>query len=231
MYGYNAISLLWYDFCRIDADECIGTQMNVSASILRPEVKVVILDLDGTLYDKRCLPLRMVLGDLPECPLLLKERRVRKAMRGKWYGSQDAFYKTFYTKMAQHRLCTESFMRWWYVTTYMPLMVRILRQRCTPYPWVVPFLQQCREMGVHVVLLSDYGSAKEKVEALGVDTGLFDWIVSAPELGGLKPAPQLMDAVTGRMQVSPSQCIVIGDREDTDGAMARAAGAEFFCVK
>lgn len=86
-------------------------------------------------------------------------------------------------------------------------------------------------MGVHVVLLSDYGFAKEKLEALGLDTALFDWIVSAPELGGLKPASQLMDAVTGRMQVSSSQCLVIGDREDTDGAMARAAGAGFILVK
>lgn len=198
---------------------------------MRPETKVVILDLDGTLYDKQCLPFYMVLGDFIELPLLAKERRVRKAMRGHWYGSQEAFYNEFYTKMARHRLCTVSFMRWWYTTTYMPLMVQILRRRCKPHPWVTPFLQQCRSMGVHVVLLSDYGFAKEKLEALGLDTALFDWIVSAPELGGLKPASQLMDAVTGRMQVSSSQCLVIGDREDTDGAMARAAGAGFILVK
>ena len=169
--------------------------------------------------------------DLSELPLLAKERRVRKAMRGKWYGSSEAFCDAFYAAMARHRLCTVSFMRWWYTTTYMPLMVRVLQRRCRPYPWVTPFLQQCRKLGVQVVLLSDYGSAKEKLEALGLDTKLFDWIISAPELGGLKPARQLIDAVTGRMQVLPSQCIVIGDRDDTDGAMARAAGAAFFLVQ
>lgn len=205
--------------------------MNISSSILRPETKVVILDLDGTLYDKRWLPFYMVLGDLIESPLLAKERRVRKAMRGKWYGSSEAFYDAFYAAMARHRLCTVSFMRWWYTTTYMPLMVRVLQRHCRPYPWVTPFLQQCRQLGVQVVLLSDYGSAKEKLEALGLDTKLFDWIISAPELGGLKPARQLIDAVTGRMQVLPSQCIVIGDRDDTDGAMARAAGVAFVLVQ
>lgn len=205
--------------------------MEISASILRPEIKVVILDLDGTIYNKRGLGLRIFLNDLLESPLLAKERRVRKAMRGKWYGSQEAFYDAFFQQIIHHRLCTVSFVKWWYHTCYMPLMVNILKRHYTPRAWVVPFLEQCRKLNVRVVLLSDYGCVKEKLEALNINPQLFDWVVSAPELGGLKPASQLIDAVTGRMQVSPSQCLVIGDREDTDGAMARAAGAGFILVK
>ena len=81
-----------------------------------------------------------------------------------------------------------------------------------------------------MVVLSDYGHATEKLEALGLSPTLFDWIVSAPELGGLKPAPQLMQIVTKQMGVTAEECLVIGDREDTDGEMARRAGAEFVQV-
>ena len=81
------------------------------------------------------------------------------------------------------------------------------------------------------MVLSDYGHTHEKLEALGLDVELFDWVVSAPELGGLKPASQLMSKVAERMTVSPSECLVIGDREDTDGEMAKAVGAAFYLVK
>lgn len=205
--------------------------VEITAAILRPETKVVILDLDGTIYDKRGLAFRMIINDLVELPLLAKERRVRKSMRGRWFNTKEAFYDAFYAAMVHRRLCTVSFMRWWYTTCYMPLMVEILQKHYKPRPWVLPFLQQCRELGVRVVLLSDYDAGKEKLEALGVDSAYFDWIISAPELGGLKPARQLIAAVTGRMQVAPAHCLVIGDREDTDGAMARSAGVPFVLVQ
>jgi HAD superfamily hydrolase (TIGR01509 family) len=65
---------------------------------------------------------------------------------------------------------------------------------------------------------------------LGIDPAQFDWVVSAPELGGLKPAPELMQQVAGKMQVQPSECLVIGDRMDTDGEMAKAVGAAFYWI-
>ena len=86
-------------------------------------------------------------------------------------------------------------------------------------------------MGVRVVVLSDYDMVEEKLEALGLSGSMFDWVAAAPALGGLKPAHQLMTVVAERMGVRPSQCLVLGDREDTDGALARATGAQFYLVK
>ena len=78
--------------------------------------------------------------------------------------------------------------------------------------------------------MSDYGHVAEKLHALGIDQTLFDWVISAPELGGLKPAPQLLLQVLEKMKVTPTQCLVIGDREDTDGQMAQSVGALFQLV-
>ena len=192
---------------------------------------MVILDLDGTLYCKRGLAFRIVMHNLLEISLISKERAVRKDLKGKWFGSEQAFYDTFYAEMANSRMGSVDFMRWWHDTCYMPLMVKLLRLYYSPNKWVIPFLKQCREKGLQLVLLSDYDFTDEKLAALGIDRDLFDWVVSAPELGGLKPAPQLMDVITGHMQVEPSQCTIIGDRKDTDGALALSSGAQFIHVK
>lgn len=207
-----------------------SNKKNISVARLRPETRMVVLDLDGTLYEKPRMPLYMVLGDLLEAPLLLKERRVRKAMRGQWFGSAEAFEKAFFDNMVKGRLCTVSFVRWWYTTCYMPLMVEVVEKHYKPCSWVQPFVEECRKMGVIVVVLSDYTHAKEKIQALGLDVKMFDWVVSAPELGGLKPARELMQVVAERMGVPSGQSVVIGDRDDTDGALARATGATFWQV-
>ena len=110
------------------------------------------------------------------------------------------------------------------------MMVRVLQRWHHAMPWVKPFVKECRERGIKMVVLSDYGHTHEKLAALGIDKHLFDWVVSAPELGGLKPAAQLMSKVVEEMKITPNQCLVIGDREDTDGQLAQLTGARFFLV-
>ena len=75
------------------------------------------------------------------------------------------------------------------------------------------------------------GYKKKKIQALGLDESLFDWVISAPELGGLKPAPELMARVAATMGVLPQQCLLVGDREDTDGELAKSVNAPFYLVK
>lgn len=205
--------------------------MEPTVAILRPETKVVILDLDGTLYNKRGLAFYMVMNDLLEVPLLLNERRVRKGLRGVWLGTKDAYYNAFYHRMVSKRPYSESFIRWWYNTCYMPLMVNEIRKHYRLQKWVRPFVEDCHKIGVRVVVLSDYECVREKLAALGAEDIQFDWVVSAPELGGLKPAPQLIDKVTEYMKVKSEQCFVIGDRDDTDGALARTMQVPYFLVK
>lgn len=202
-----------------------------TTAILRPETKVVILDLDGTLYSKRGLAFRMVMGDLLEVFLLFRERQVRKMMRGSWYGSDEAFHNAFFANMVKGRPYSVDFMRWWYNACYMPMMVNLIRRHYHLNQWVRAFVDECHRIGIRIAVLSDYESAREKLSALGCDDIQFDWVVSAPELGGLKPARQLIDKVTGYMMVKPEQCFIIGDRDDTDGALARAAQIPYHLIE
>ena len=203
----------------------------MDTSVLSSKTRLVIFDLDGTLYEKRGIIREMMMLGIGQWSLLSAERRTRKAFRGLYMGSEELFYRAFFHKMAKHTLLSEKQVSKWYHKVYMPMMVRVLQRWHHAMPWVKPFVKECRERGIKMVVLSDYGHTHEKLAALGLDVSLFDWIVSAPELGGLKPAPQLIYHVIENMGVSSNECLVIGDREDTDGELAHVVNAGFYLVK
>lgn len=214
---------VWHDFCSTYG-------MGITAKILKPETKVVVFDLDGTLYSRKGMAGRMMLGALFDWRLMLAERRTRSSMCGIWVGDKNRFYTTYFQQIAARVGCSENHVHWWYTTRYMPLMINVIRKHLKLAPWVRPFIEQCKQLGIRMVVLSDYGSTHEKLQALGLEEDLFDWVISAPEIGGLKPAPQLLVRVADRLGVSPRQCMVIGDREDTDGEMAKKTGATFYHI-
>ena len=47
------------------------------------------------------------------------------------------------------------------------------------------------------------------------------------DLNCLKPNPRLLLKILSDHDVDPAECVVIGDRDDRDGALARAVGARF----
>ena len=194
-------------------------------------VDLVVLDLDGTLYDKRHLSLRMVLHALCDIRKMQAERHTRAKMKGIYLGNKEAFYESYFLHLSQMLKTSADSVQQWYENRYMPLMVNLIGKHHLAGDWIMPFIQQCRSRGIKLVVLSDYDYAEDKLQALGLSPTLFDWVVSAPALGGLKPAPQLLHQVAQQMGLPVEKCLVIGDREDTDGAMARATGAQFQLIK
>ena len=89
-----------------------------------------------------------------------------------------------------------------------------------------------RAQGGKTALVSDY-PASQKLAALGA-AGLFDLVVSSGEPGGpskLKPDPEGYLSAGSRLGIDPGRCLVIGDRDDADGAAARAAGMGFCLIR
>lgn len=208
------------------SSECAMKTINYQLST----IELVIFDLDGTLYNKRGLSLRMVCHALFDIRKMQAERKVRSTMKGMWLGNETTFYDTYFQRLADALHLSLQSVQQWYNLRYMPLMVRLIGKYQPLGKWVLPFIEECREKGIKMVVLSDYGNAHEKLQAIGLSPTLFDWVVSAPELGGLKPASQLLHHVAERMNVLPHECLVMGDRDDTDGAMAHATGAQFYKV-
>ena len=54
---------------------------------------------------------------------------------------------------------------------------------------------------------------------------MFDFVLSAPFLGGLKPSKECAEEIAKRLNIPPAHCLFVGDRDDTDGESARAFAA------
>lgn len=193
--------------------------------------KAIIFDLDGTLYNKKYLSLRMVLHALFDIKKMRAERQTRSRMKGQWLGDETAFYQHYFLCMSHEAKDHVSTLKAWYENRYMPLMVKMIKQHHPLGTWVMPFIEACQQKGIQLVVLSDYGHTHDKLRALGLSPQLFQWVVSAPELGGLKPCSQLVHQVAAQLHVTPQECCIIGDRDDTDGQLARNTHAAFIKVE
>lgn len=205
--------------------------MNTTLNIKIPQtIRLVVLDLDGTLYQKKGLARRMFFAAPKDWKLMLAERKTRKHLRGKWLQNEDDFYQLYFQTMARYCNASATELRIWYFDQYMPLMVEQISKYHKPVNWLADLINICKDKSIKLVVLSDYGHVPEKLKALGIDINLFDGMISAPELGGLKPASQILIQVLDRENVTPQQCLVVGDREDTDGQLAQSVGAFFQLV-
>lgn len=205
--------------------------MQITPQILTPETRLIVFDLDGTLYAKKWLTWHMLsAAPITDWRKMLAERKTRKLLRGQWLQNEKSFLDAYFQNMAAFSNSTIKEISAWYNNQYMPLMVRTIRKHYKPATWLIPFVEYCKKSNIRIVVLSDYGHVHEKLEALGIDEKIFDLVISAPEFGGLKPATQLMTQLLERMKVEPNQCLIIGDRDDTDGQLARNSGARFCLV-
>ena len=192
-----------------------------------------LVDLDGTLYDARWLKLAMAaelgLVGAPAWSIVRQFRREHERLRAEAYSGEVTPFEKQLRRTAT-------------VLGVPPERVRarvdewLIRRPCK---WIRAFrrrsllaeIQAFREAGGRTAVVSDY-PANQKLEALGA-TSLFDAVVANGEPGGpdrLKPAPDGLLLAARRLDVTPEDCLVLGDRDDADGAAARAAGMGFRLV-
>ena len=169
-------------------------------------VQAVVFDLDGTLYDKRGLAKRMVRRLWWCLPLMLVDR-LAKGRVWRWIVGTR-----------------------WHREVYLKTMTELIEKHCPRREEVMELVQICRREGLRTAIYSDYGAVEEKLKVLNVDKNLFDVLVTAPELGGLKPSGHCALQVLDRLGATPETTLFVGDRDEKDGAAARAIGAKYLIV-
>jgi FMN phosphatase YigB (HAD superfamily) len=189
---------------------------------------LVVFDVDGTLYRQRPLRLRMVRDllfytllkrDLNVIAVLAKYRRIRERL-----GAEQAidFERALIAQTAAGTANSPDRVRA-IVSEWIDQRPLGYLAACR-YPNLCELFAGLRRGGKSIGILSDY-PAEAKLKALGLTA---HHVVTAGDdgVGSLKPHPRGLESLIAAAGVKPDETIVIGDRVDRDGLVARRAGAQ-----
>lgn len=193
-------------------------------------IRVVVFDVDGTLYDQRPLRRRMVREILLFClarpsrfSLLRAIHEFRKSREQLADEEADSISRTQYELPASRLGVSpgevETVVEEW-------MFERPLRHlRACRYKGVAEVFSRLKGTGRTVAAFSDYPAAK-KLQALELEV---DLVVTAmdPEVDRLKPHPAGLLRVFELTRAEPTQVLLVGDRDERDGECARRAGSHY----
>ena len=190
-----------------------------------------LVDLDGTLYRhtpvKLAMALELLLFGWGAIKTLRSFRHAHEELRDEVVSDAQALAQSPFQRQLAHAARklghepseVERVVRLWMFERPLKWVARSKRTA------LLAAIERYRTQGGKTALVSDY-PATRKLQALGA-VDLFDLVVSNGEPGGpskLKPDPEGYLGAAAKLGVEPGRCLVIGDRDDADGAAARAAG-------
>jgi HAD superfamily hydrolase (TIGR01509 family) len=197
-------------------------------------IRALLLDLDGTLYDQRALH-RKILVDLLRTYGKAPWRgyRTARALRAFRQAQETLRSSEACGDIAELQLqiaCRQSGCS----PTFVAACVRqwmedapLRHLRGCMIPAVPRLLEFARRAGIRLALCSDYPGLR-KLEAMELER-FFDEVVCAqlPEIGSLKPNPQILQVALRRLGVTAAEALYAGDRPEVDGAAAARAGIDY----
>ncbi|MBE6341591.1 MAG: HAD family hydrolase [Bacteroidales bacterium] len=193
--------------------------------------KAVVFDFDGTLYPKTSpIACHLVLNDLRHMRWLFYERVSRSELAGKDFKNQHDFFAAHFAKIAKLVDTTPEKVESWYMNNYRKLMLKVLHKHYQKQERLNLILKKFNDCGIKTACFSDYGDVHNRLKAIGIESGIdFEW--GAEEMGALKPAARPFNEIINALGFAPNEILMVGDRADTDGAVAKKAGVDFVYIK
>lgn len=202
------------------------------------EVRALIFDLDGTLYNPKLVQRKMFLKfakahitspkqGLKTLRAVNSYRRALELLRSRPSPIDDIHDAQ--TSLAREQTGFPKDFIAQSVKIWMQREPILVLNECQDAQ-LVSFLNTSRNRGLRLGVFSDY-PATEKLTALGLDS-YFDAVVSAsdPEVRTLKPNPRGLEVVLQRLGVSRNEAVYIGDRPEVDAAAAGKLGMKCFIL-
>ena len=197
------------------------------------QTKVVIFDVDGTLYTQSKLRKKMLFSLLAyyalrpwrakEMLMLQHFRQEREKRPGDtgpdlenaqylWCAQKGNYDVSHLKKVVDQWIFT-------YPNKYLA--------GCT-YPGTQALFETLRKNGIKIAIYSDY-KAQDKLKAMGLAA---DLMVSStdPYIDRLKPDPKGLLYIADQFKVAPQECLFIGDRPELDGECAIRANMPYLIV-
>ena len=190
-------------------------------------IRLVVFDVDGTLYDQGRLRRRMAVEIALHCcfarsaeviRVLGWHRRLRERLAER---ECEDFEVTLLSQTAERTGLTEARIRELIAEWIERRPLR--RLAACRYEKLPALFAGLRASGKIVGVLSDYPAAA-KLEALGLCADHVVW-AGDDGVGVMKPHPRGLELLMARANKPPENTVLIGDRIDRDGFAAARAGA------
>lgn len=192
-------------------------------------IRAVSFDLDGTLYSSQRLKRPMLWATFPRWRTLRVGKRVREELRGTRFIDGAALLRRE-AEIAAARLERD-------VAATQAALTRLFDDDVTRVLRKVGARTEAKAMleallvrGVKIAVISDRGSIAEKLAAIGLRDLPWTALVSADDVGALKPDPVLFQRAIAAFGVDAREVLHVGDRDDCDGEGARAAGCDVLII-
>lgn len=187
----------------------------------------VIFDFDGTLYDYKRLPLHVIMNSPMDFFRIKAERDTRKKLMGIDFADSETFKKAFSAEFSKRTGMTHEKSMDWCFSFYLENMLDVLKKKYSFRDSAPAVFEKFEQAGVKTAVFSDYACVKERMAAVGFSDGVCKNLFSAEDIGALKPCPRPFLEIASALGTEPERCLVVGDRNDTDGEGARLAGMKF----
>ena len=199
------------------------------------EYKLVIWDLDGTLYFQKEFRLKMamvLIQKLVFSPkhwkdafVILKYRKLRE----KWdasdvgEGLEERQYAETGKSFRMSGIQVKQTITKWMLEE--PLL-HLKAYRDEKAAWIICNLQ---EKGIKTVVYSDYPTV-DKLKALEISVQ--DSFAATDEvIGCMKPNPKGLEYIINKYQIAREDTVMIGDRMEKDGEVAKAVGIDYLILE
>lgn len=186
-------------------------------------IRAVSVDLDGTLYSLARAKGPLLSATFPRWRTMRVGRAVREELRGRDFADGQSLLAEEARVVAERLDVDVAAARAALDEIFLVRLTRVLG-RIGPYAGAREVLTSLSSRGLKLALVSDRGAAREKLVALGLADLPWEAVVSADDTGILKPSAAVLTSTAARLGVAPAELLHVGDRDDADGAAARAAG-------
>lgn len=111
------------------------------------------------------------------------------------------------------------------------IYLEIIKGKLKPLPGMHKFLKKCRDMNkkIAVATSADMRKAEGNLNEIGLSMQFFDAVITGEDVKIKKPNPEIFVLAARRLNLNPSDCLVIEDAINGVAA-AKAAGAKCLAI-
>ena len=176
--------------------------MNAPSALWAPPLRYqfIIFDFDGTLVETEALEAEILSGGLAQLGLSISPAQVTFALLG--VTAPDAHARL--EKLAGHPLPTK-------LLRDVALRLRAATEDQLATTFGAPAMLSALRQPFAVASNTDRPELARRIQVAGLSAKIGERFLSAKDVGGKKPAPDVFLATADRFAVAPEDCIVVED--------------------